>query len=328
MRRKVFLTKVLALSVVAAIALAGCSDKGTAEEGSTAVEKVVESGNSEAKSEDSKTDDSKSEDSKTEDSKAEEAATKDSKSEESKSGELATQESKTDGLNANAGNGGNVLEVSDWSAHYKEFFQNYTMEGKKMAFHFEGEESGMYLVFDMNIGAKDKKSIFEFSMSAQDGKVYSMCMYSLEDKSAYLEMDLGDAGKSLYKTDSVQDGAVDSMNMAGDYINTDDLEKLNYVGEETINGVLYDVLVMKQQIEDNKEAEMLYYVNRGAQELELIKMNGVEGLVVKGRISPLESIPLPAGYESAEALDSESFAQKMASGMFTIILSAVGMGSN
>ena len=305
MKRKSFLTKVLALTMAAAIALSGCSDKAAVEESSANVESSVES------SVESKVEESKTEESKVEESKVEESKTEESKTEESKS---------------NAGNV-DISQVTDWSAHYKEYFQNFSMDGKVMNFHFEGDESGMHLVFDMNIGAKDNMSIFEFGMSGQDGKQYSMSMYSLEDKSAYLELKMGDGEKSVCKTDSLMEGAVDNLNLAGDYINTDDLEKLNYVGTDTVNGVLYDVLSMKQDM-DGEEAEMLYYVNRNAQELELIKVNGIENLVVEGRISPLDKVELPAGFEGAEAVDSETFATNMATGLFTIIFAAVGSGSN
>ena len=304
MKRKSFLTKVLALTMAAAIALSGCSDKAAVEESSTNVESSVES------SVESKTEESKTEESKTEESKTEESKTEESKTEESK-----TEESKTQAADG------------DWAAHYKEYFQNYSMEGKQMGFHFEGEESGMYLVFDMKVGSKDKESIFTFSMNGQDGKNYSMEMYTLEDNSAYLLIDLGTDVKTVYKTKSLQEGATDEMNLAGDYIDTDHLDQLDYVGEETVNGVLYDVLVMKESIDDT-EAEMLYYVNRGSQELELIKVNGVEGLKVEGTISPMDKIDIPTDVSNAEELDSENFTQTMVTSLFSIIIASVGLGSN
>lgn len=304
MRKSKFMTKFLAVVLAAGLVLSGCSDKGTAESSdASSVAQSVES-------------------------KTEEGGVQESETEESKVEESSIAASDATSVNAGADNKVvNLTEVSDWGAHYKEFFKNYTMDGKQINMHFEGEESGMHLVFDMLMGSKDGNAVLSFNMTGQDGGESSLAVYVQKEGPAYMDIVMAGQGKTSYKTASMGENSLDDMNLAGDYLNTDEVDKMEYVGEETIDGVLYDVLKMNtEEDEENGEqvSEVFYYVNRNAQELEKLKVSGPNDLAIEGIVSEMGELNIPADLLSAEEIDSETFAMSMVFGLFGIMAAASG----
>ena len=308
MRKSKFMTKCLALILSAGLVLSGCGDKANVEDvASSSVEQSVE--NSVEQSTENSVEQS------TENSTEQSAG-----SSVEQSAESSTEQSAESTESVEAKQVTDISQVSDWAAHYKEFFKNYNFDGKQMKFHFEGEESGMQINMDMVIGTKDGESCFLFVIKGQDGSDNTLSVYALKDKTAYLDMAVAGQGRTIYKTSSLDEDSLGSMNMAEEYVGGD-MEQLEYVGEETIDGVLYDVL--KMQVESEEKAEALYYVDREDQELKKIAVSSDE-LQMDGVISDLDKVALPSGLDAAEEVDSETFAMTMVFGLIGIIASASG----
>ena len=301
-----FVTKGLALLLMGAM-LAGCgstSDKkqesDSVEESSSAVSEVKES-----------TEDASTEDASTEDASTEDASTEESTEESS----VASTDESTQETSQASGK-----ESSGSVAEYEEYFKNFTLEDKKLTLSLEEEVSGVKVAIDMTVGNNDGNTFIYMSVPSKEaGKNNEMSAYFMKDHNAYVEFNVVGEEPVAQRTSDMDPKTADQLNLASGFVNLseDGNLSLKYLGQETIDGVNYDVL----QPADSDEVSL--YVNLATKEWEILK--AVEGeQEVVAYILPSDKIVLPAKYASAEEVGSDDFIMTVYFGMMGIITSVTG----
>jgi hypothetical protein len=177
--------------------------------------------------------------------------------------------------------------------------------------HLEGEEDGVKINFDMKFGAKDGNSFLQLSMPGQ-GDANSLTAYFMKDNSAYMELKIAGSDPVMQKTTGMDSAVAEQLNPGSELVNlgadgNNDV-KLAFVKEETIDGVVYDVL----KPVDSDEA--FVYINQKTKEWEKMKAKA-DGQEVMVDILPADDFSLPASFASAEEVDSENFTMTLAFGM-------------
>lgn len=295
MKKMSFVTKGLALLLMGAM-LAGCGDKATE---STADDKQQESSVEDKSSEASEVKES------TEEAGSEESGAASSEESSAASTEESTQESS---------------QASAGATSYEEYFKNFSMEGKKITLNLEEEVDGKKIAVDMVVGNNDGNNYLYMSVpSKEEGKNNEMSAYFMKDQTAYAEFKVVGEETVAQKTSGMDPAMADQLNLAGGFVNfgEDGNFSMKSLGQETIDGVTYEVL----QLEDSEEAK--FYVNVATKEWEMLKV-AESGQEVVAYILPSEKIELPAGYASAEEVGSEDFTMTLMYGMMGIIASVSG----
>ena len=308
MKKAGFMTKVLALTLAGAMLLSGCGKQGNVESTDN-MERTMAS---------------------EQEYSAEASTQSEEKVDASKESEVqaSSQEESVSEEASKAPDAGNeepdVSDVTDWAAHYKEYLKNYSMDGKKVSFRYDGMMEGMKLAFDMEFGGSKSDMYISYSVDTQDGGKAKLDIYMLEDGKAYLGLTM--AGETTrVKASGMKQSDMGSVNLADDMIDVEQLDRFEYVGEETKNGVLYDVLKFRDEAQADSDVEAFYYMNRATQELELITAKSGDLFAMDGVISEMGKVTVPAEYDSAEEIDKDEFAKSMAMGLFGVLLSAVPM---
>ena len=303
MKKMKFVTKGLVLLLMSAM-LAGCGDSEPAKssDDDKQQESSVDSKSSEADSKSSEADDQSS-------------------AVDASSSAVDDQSSAVDASSSEvqAGNNG---DNADLIAKYEEYFKNYTFDGKKFSIDMTMEEEGMTISFKMEFGASNGDSMLYLGMPGQDGSNNSMTAYFMKDKSAYLALEISGQEPTVQKTTNMDQSVAEQMNPAGGIVDAaadGAAVDLVYVKEETIDGVLYDVV--KPAGEDQ---EFFIYMNRATGEWELMK-GEAEGQEIVAYILDMDPITIPASYANAEEIESDSFAMSLAFGMMGVMAGA-GLG--
>lgn len=306
MKKTKLVTKSLAVLLAVGLMLAGCSDQSAQESSSDQVEASV---NREQSSESTESVDSG------------EASSQEKTSEESKesSVEITSGEVTTD----NKIGGGTSTEIAtgnpELEAQYKEYFKSFSMEGKKMILDCQAEENGMKMDFNMTVGTAGEQMVMAVTANGNE-----MSLYRMDDGSAYVHLHMGEES-GWYKTSSMDKEEMDDLNIAEDLFESDDEEEMNlkYVGTETIDGLVYDVLTMDEDT-DEETPEVLFYMNQENKEFELFKGTS-DGVNMVGRIEKMESFVLPEGWESAEELEAEEFGMTVLFSMLGVMTGGEGL---
>lgn len=281
MKKMNLVTKGLVLLLMGAM-LAGCSDKGA--------ESTVEGSSEEVQESVSKQTEEASQEASVESSS------------EAQAGSSETNQGSEDD--------------SELVAQYEEYFNNFTFDGRKFVMSMSADTGETAINLDIDFGIQDGESYLRIAVP-QDAAENSMTLYFLKDSSAYLEINAQGQAPAKYKTDSLDQNTASQLNPASSILNLDEPAgrdlKLKYVGEETIDGVTYDVLAS-----ENEESTAYMYMNQKTKEWEKMKASA-EGQDVMVDILPVDPIKLPEGFDSAEELDGDSFAMTMALGMVGLI---------
>jgi hypothetical protein len=299
MKKMKFVTKGLALLMMG-VMLAGCSDKATDASESTKQESVSEDKSSEATSSEVATGEASSSEATSSEATSSEATSSEATSSEATSTETSSEAQSQTGSSDDAR-----------VAEYEEYFKNFKMENKMFSMHLEGEEDGVKINFDMKFGAKDGNSFLQLSMPGQ-GDANSLTAYFMKDNSAYMELKIAGSDPVMQKTTGMDSAVAEQLNPGSELVNlgadgNNDV-KLAFVKEETIDGVVYDVL----KPVDSDEA--FVYMNQKTKEWEKMKAKA-DGQEVMVDILPADDFSLPASFASAEEVDSENFTMTLAFGM-------------
>ncbi len=299
MKKMKFVTKGLALLMMG-VMLAGCSDKATDASESTKQESVSEDKSSEATSSEVATGEASSSEATSSEATSSEATSSEATSSEATSTETSSEAQSQTGSSDDAR-----------VAEYEEYFKNFKMENKMFSMHLEGEEDGVKINFDMKFGAKDGNSFLQLSMPGQ-GDANSLTAYFMKDNSAYMELKIAGSDPVMQKTTGMDSAVAEQLNPGSELVNlgadgNNDV-KLAFVKEETIDGVVYDVL----KPVDSDEA--FVYINQKTKEWEKMKAKA-DGQEVMVDILPADDFSLPASFASAEEVDSENFTMTLAFGM-------------
>ena len=299
MKKMKFVTKGLALLMMG-VMLAGCSDKATDASESTKQESVSEDKSSEATSSEVATGEASSSEATSSEATSSEATSSEASSSEATSTETSSEAQSQTGSSDDAR-----------VAEYEEYFKNFKMENKMFSMHLEGEEDGVKINFDMKFGAKDGNSFLQLSMPGQ-GDANSLTAYFMKDNSAYMELKIAGSDPVMQKTTGMDSAVAEQLNPGSELVNlgadgNNDV-KLVFVKEETIDGVVYDVL----KPVDSDEA--FVYMNQKTKEWEKMKAKA-DGQEVMVDILPADDFSLPASFASAEEVDSETFTMTLAFGM-------------
>ncbi|MBR4733170.1 MAG: hypothetical protein IK081_10425 [Lachnospiraceae bacterium] len=296
MKKMSFVTKGLALLLMGAM-LAGCGDKATES-------------SSDDKQQESSVEDKSSESSEVKES-TEDASTEESTEESSvASTDESTQESSQAADKESSGS----------ATGYEEYFKNFSMEGKKLTIDMEEELNGQKVSINMTVGNENGNNYVYMSVPSQEaGKNNEMIAYFMNDQTAYAEFSIVGEDPVAQKTTGMDPATAEQLNLAGNIVNLseDGNISLKKLGQETIDGVTYDVL----QLADSEEATL--YVNLETKEWEILKAAEGEQEVV-AYILPCEKIELPAAYASAEEVGSDDFLMTVYFGMMGIISGVSG----
>lgn len=295
MKKMSFVTKGLALLLMGAM-LAGCGDKATE---SASDDKQQESSVEEKSSESSEVKES-----------TEEASTEESTEESSVA---STEESAQESSQATSQSSGSATG-------YEEYFKNFSMDGKKLTIDMDEEVNGQKVAVKMAVGNNDGNNYIYMSVPSQEaGKNNEMSAYFMSDKTAYVEFSVVGEEPVAQRTSGLDPETADQLNLAGGLVNfsEDGNLSLNNLGQETIDGVTYDVL----QPVDSEEVTL--YVNVATKEWEMLKASE-GGQEVVAYILPCEKIELPANYASAEEVGSDDFTMTLVFGMMGILSSVSG----
>ena len=305
MKKMRFVTKGLVLLMMG-VMLAGCSDKAT------------------VKDEDKKTESEESKKASKEDSKeASQEGSKEDASSEAGSSEVSSSEEISGGdlKPINEGGNGGSAQGSDLVQEYRDSLKNFSMEGKMISYDMNMAEEGMDIDLAMKFGVKDGGSYMYLAVPTQDGGASSLEFIYLADQAAYLRIVIPGEDPVAYMTKNLDPEEASDMNIVGDLSGlttgeNGDIPEMEYVGEETIGGVKYDVL---KPVDD--DTGICAYFNPKTKELEKMTVEA-EGQKILMSILPMdfELKPIPG----AEEQDSESFAMTMMMGMLGVIYSAGG----
>ena len=301
MKKMSFVTKALVLLLMGAM-LAGCSDNKAVEKES---EKTEESA-------------SKSEESK---------KTQESTSEESKSSaetETGTEEtSSTENFGSGADINGGGLFNGTLEEKYEEYFKTFDFDGKKISLVYTGDLGmGTESTLKMEFGSKDGSSMIYIGAPAASGGMNECSIYFLADKSAYLGIAVQGETPEYYKTSQLDEETFNSMNLAGSLVDLEETENgdvdLVYVGEKTLDGVLYDELYINDETSDSDTRVYVYMDKKTG---ELGKMKGlIEGEEMYIDIIPMDAVKLPAGFDNAQEQEAEDFTYTMAFAMLGVMM--------
>ena len=299
MKKMKFVTKGLALLMMG-VMLAGCSDKATDASESTKQESVSDDKSSEVTSSEVTSSEASSSEASSSEATSSEATSSEATSSEATSTETSSEAQSQTGSSDDAR-----------VAEYEEYFKNFKMENKMFSMHLEGEEDGVKINFDMKFGAKDGNSFLQLSMPGQ-GDANSLTAYFMKDNSAYMELKIAGSDPVMQKTTGMDSAVAEQLNPGSELVNlgadgNNDV-KLAFVKEETIDGVVYDVL----KPVDSDEA--FVYMNQKTKEWEKMKAKA-DGQEVMVDILPADDFSLPASFASAEEVDSETFTMTLAFGM-------------
>ena len=297
MKKMKFVTKGLALLMMG-VMLAGCSDKAAEPSESTKQESVSDEKSSEASSSEAASSEVASN----------EASSSEASSSEASSSEASSSEASSESSSQEQGQTGNVDDAR--VAEYEAYFNNFKMDDKMFSMHYEGEQDGMKLNFDMSFGAKDGESFLQIALPGQ-GDTNSLTAYFLKDNTAYMELKVAGSDPVLQKTTGMDSSTVDQLNPGSSLVNLGENNnnnvKLAFVKEETIDGVAYDVL--KPADSD----DVFVYMNQNTKEWEKMKANA-DGQDIMVDILPAD-FSMPASFASAEEVDSDTFTMTLAFGM-------------
>lgn len=303
MKKMSFVTKALVLLLMGTM-LAGCSDDKPAKEAEKTEESV-----------------SKSEESK----KTEESKTEENKTEESTSAQNTEETSETQNFGGGSEVNGGGIGDEELEAKYEEYFKNLDFDGKKISLVYTGDlGTGTESTMTMEFGSKDGSALLYIAAPASSGATNSCTIYFLEDKSAYLGISIAGEEEEYYKTAKLDDETFDSMNLASGLVDLDNTEReetdLVYVGEQTIDGVLYDELYQNDPEAGEDPGTRVYvYMNKKTGELGKIK-SMVEGEEMFIDILPMDSIKLPAEFDNAQEQEAEDFTYTMAFAMLGVMM--------
>ena len=286
MKKMKFVTKGLALLLMG-VMLAGCSDKASEPSESSKQESVSED-------------------------KSSEASSSEAASSEVASSEASSSEASSESSSQEQGQTGNVDDAR--VAEYEEYFNNFKMDDKMFTMHFEGEQDGVKLNFDMKFGAKDGESFLQIALPGQ-GDTNSLTAYFLKDNTAYMELKVAGSDPVLQKTTGMDSSTIDQINPGSSLVNlganNDNNVKLAFVKEETIDGVAYDVL------KPTDSDDVFVYMNQKTKEWEKMKANA-DGQDIMVDILPAD-FSMPASLASAEEVEADTFTMTLAFGMIGLM---------
>lgn len=291
MKKMSFVTKGLALLLMGAM-LAGCGDKATE---STADDKQQESSVEEKSSEASA---------------EKESTVSESVEESTEDSSVASTDASTEESSQASGK-----ESSGSATGYEEYFKNFSMDGKKLTVDMDEEVNGQTVAINMTVGNNDGCNYIYMSVpSTEAGKNNEMSAYFMKDKTAYVEFSVVGEDPVAQRTSEMDPETADQLNLAGGLVNIgeDGNLSLNNLGQETIDGVTYDVL----QPADSEEVKL--YVNVATKEWEMLKASE-GGQDVVAYILPCDKIELPANYASAEEVGADDFIMTLYFGMMGIL---------
>ena len=301
MKRMKFVTKGLVLLLMG-VMLAGCGDKATVKE----EDKKTEAEDGKKDSKENSKEDSK------EDSKSDEGSSEVASSEEISSGDLKPI---NDGGGSSSQGGAGLVE------EYRDSLKNFSLEGRMISYDMNMAEQGMDIDLDMKFGVKDGSSYMYLAVPTEDGQPSSLEFIYLSDQAAYLKIVIPGEDPVVYMTKNLDPEEASDMNLVGDLSGlatgeNGDIPEMEYVGEETIGGVKYDVLKPVDE-----EGDICAYFNPKTKELEKMAVES-DGQKILMSILPMDMDlqPIPG----AEEQDSESFAMTMMMGMLSVIYSAGG----
>lgn len=304
MKRFGFVTKGLAIVLAAGLLLSGCSDKPAEEEKSNLETSVSQEQT--AASDDAKASTSEEGD--------------DAKASAASDGSDATLDASKEDVVSLGGNSSAETSIeSGDGVKYEDYFKNFSMEGKKMVLDCKASQDGMEMDFNMAAGSVGEQTYL--SITSNDNE---MTIYRLEDGSAYMYLSVGEMSQ-WYKTASLDKDSLSDVNIAEDFVNTDEEEMANikYVGQETVEGVVYDVLTLAEDVEEGAP-QPYYYVNVETKEFERFKASA-DGVDMNGWFEEMGDVSLPAAASSAQDMEADEFGMSMLFGMIAVMTGGQGL---
>jgi len=213
-------------------------------------------------------------------------------------------------------------------AKYKEYFRNFNGSNKKFIADLDYDESGIQFGIHMEIGSYDKNAYVQMAFSGGTNKAASkneLFFYIMDDGFTYLIADMpGKKSCSKTKMDKGQaENEIPLVDMESVTVSEEQLDKLHYDHEESIDGVIYDVLSCDEKTGD---AEIYFHMDRNAQELYKIAATS-EGMEVDFLVSDSTKIELPSEAAGATELSREDLTKEITTCVYTMLFSLYDLGN-
>lgn len=227
----------------------------------------------------------------------------------------------------------------DWSTKYDHYFEEHPVMNTIMEIDTEDQGNKIFLRF--SFGMTDELLYVKYVVWECDAKKELdtseerdyITAYFTKDGDVYLETVM--KGK---KTEYLKATGID-FNNAEEISQTDKpmglgedaFQDVKYVGEETIDGVLYDVLYTKSirqtKSKANRWVKNYFYVNRETQELELYRLKDANE-VMNIHFYPLDMDAIPPVTDAMKAgkkIKAEEVASRFAIAIVKITFHSMGM---
>lgn len=227
----------------------------------------------------------------------------------------------------------------DWSNKYATYFEEHPLDNKVM--DVETEEAGMRIHLRFSFGHTDEMVYVKYvvwegkAKKSFDLTDESNCvtLYYFKNGDAYIETAMKGKKTEYQKATGMswEEALENTKTDTPMGIDDDMFESLAYDREETVDGVIYDVLsskaLRKTKSKANRWVKYYFYVNRATQELERCQMVDVTD-VMECTFVPLdmEAISqLPEEYNSAKKMKAEEFVLRYALAIVKITYNSVGI---
>lgn len=226
----------------------------------------------------------------------------------------------------------------DWSGKYEHYFEEHPMMNKIMEVSMEQYGNKVFLRFAF--GQTEDVLYVKYAVWESEGKKEldtseenNYCtLYFTKDGDAYLETVMKGKKTEYQKTSGVdwQNAGHLSQTDKPMGIDNDMLDEITYDREETIDGVVYDVLyaksLMQTQSKANRWVKNYFYINRATQELELYQMKDTV-VLMDCRFYPLDMEAVkevPAEMKAGKKIKEEEFASRYALAIVKITYNSMG----
>ena len=227
----------------------------------------------------------------------------------------------------------------DWSKKYENYFEEHPLDNSVM--DVEYEEQGLKTHIQMGFCRTDEMLYMKYAIWAgKEGTEFDLSQekdyliaYFQKSGDAYVKTVMPGKKDECYRTTGMPWENAEEISESGNplELGDDTFDGITYDSEETIDGVVYDVLFSKTirqtASKANRYVKTYFYINRETQELELIRVK--DGTKVMDchmtPINPESVAEIPADLLSGKKVKSEEFGMNFAIAIVKISFHSMGL---